>query len=171
MDTHIGEKEIKTQKRLIQLFDKRLGYTYLGDWKDREGNSNIETEYLTTYLKKNNYRDTEIKQAIFNLEKEADNGSGDLYNTNKEVYRLLRYGVNVTSKIGESKKTVWLIDWKNPLHNYFYIAEEVTVKGNHTKRPDLVIYVNGIALGIIELKRSTISVHNGIRQNLDNQKD
>ena len=70
--------------------------------------------------------------------------------------------------------TVWLIDWKHPENNHFAIAEEVTVKGADakasTKRPDVVLYVNGIALGVLELKRSTVSVAEGIRQNLDNQK-
>lgn len=50
------------------------------------------------------------------------------------------------------------------------MAEEVTVRGENTKRPDVVLYVNGIALGVLELKRSTVSVSEGIRQNLDNQK-
>ena len=59
---------------------------------------------------------------------------------------------------------------KHPLNNDFYIAEEVTVEGEHTKRPDIVLYINGIAVGVIELKRSTISLSEGIRQNLDNQK-
>ena len=40
----------------------------------------------------------------------------------------------------------------------------------HTKRPDVVLYVNGIALGVLELKRSTVSMAEGIRQNLDNRK-
>ena len=40
----------------------------------------------------------------------------------------------------------------------------------HGKRPDIVLFVNGLALGMLELKRSTISVAQGIRQNLDNQK-
>lgn len=51
MDSHIGEKEIRTQKRLIGLFEKRLGYTVLDDWKDRE-NSNIEEKQLKKYLKR-----------------------------------------------------------------------------------------------------------------------
>ena len=46
----------------------------------------------------------------------------------------------------------------------------MTVFGKNTKRPDLVLYVNGIALGVLELKRSTVSVAEGIRQNLDSQK-
>jgi type I restriction enzyme, R subunit len=66
--------------------------------------------------------------------------------------------------------TVRLIDWENPQNNHFAIAEEVSIKGENKKRPDIVIYVNGIALGVIELKRSTVSVSEGIRQNLDNQK-
>jgi type I restriction enzyme R subunit len=47
-----------------------------------------------------------------------------------------------------------LIDWQNPEKNNFAIAEEVTILGNHEKRPDIVLYVNGIALGVLELKRS-----------------
>jgi len=56
------------------------------------------------------------------------------------------------------------------LENHFAIAEEVSIKGENKKRPDIVLYVNGIALGVLELKRSTVSVSEGIRQNLDNQK-
>ena len=45
-------------------------------------------------------------------------------------------------------ETVWLIDWEDPKKNHFAFAEEVSIKGHHTKRPDVVLYVNGIALGI-----------------------
>ena len=82
--------------------------------------------------------------------------------------------MKVKPEAGENTQTVWLIDWKNPEKNDFAIAEEVTVRGAdakaNTKRPDVVLYVNGIALGVLELKRSTVSVAEGIRQNLDNQK-
>ena len=74
---------------------------------------------------------------------------------------------------GHNKMIVPLIDWKHPERNHFGIAEEITVLAANAKasnkRPDIVLYVNGIALGILELKRSTISVSEGIRQNLDNQ--
>ena len=50
------------------------------------------------------------------------------------------------------------------------IAEEVTLAGKNSKRPDVVLFVNGIAVGVIELKRSKVAVEEGIRQNLDNQK-
>lgn len=172
MDSHIGEKEIRTQKRLIGLFEKRLGYTVLGDWKDRE-NSNIEEKQLKKYLKKKRYSDSEITKAIAILKRGANDLSDGLYQANLRIYNLLRYGINILPEVGEQKKFVHLIDWNNPHENDFYIAEEVTIKGREkaTKRLDLVIYVNGIALGVIELKRCTSSVHNGIRQNLDNQKD
>lgn len=66
---------------------------------------------------------------------------------------------------------VHLIDWANPMENDFQIAEEVTIQGASDRRPDLVVYVNGIALAVIELKRSTVSAHEGIRQNIRNQQD
>ena len=56
---------------------------------------------------------------------------------------------------------------EHPLENDFYIAEEVTIK---QKRPDLVLYINGIAFAVIELKRSTVSMSEGIRQSLTNQR-
>ena len=101
----------------------------------------------------------------------AIGGATQLYDANRAVYDLLRYGVKVQPEAGEQKQTIWLIDWENPENNHFAVAEEVTITGKpHTKRPDIVIYVNGIALGVIELKRSTRNVSYGIRQNLDNQK-
>ena len=78
--------------------------------------------------------------------------------------------MKVRPDVGENTETVSLIDWEKPLNNDFAVAEEVTVEGEHTKRPDVVLYVNGIALGVLELKRSVVSVSEGIRQNLDNQK-
>ena len=117
------------------------------------------------------YSAIQAQKAIDELVKAASNLSSGLYEANKEVYHLLRYGVTVREEIGQPKETVWLIDWKNPESNQFAVAEEVTVQGKHIKRPDVVMYVNGIALGIIELKRTKVAVEQAIRQNLDNQKD
>ena len=168
MDTNIGAKERITQDRLIGLFKNVLRYAYLGNWEERENNSNIEEELLRTYLKKA-YSDKEINSAIFKLRQEAKNLSNGAGTANKEVYSLLRYGVNIQTDVSEKKKMVHLIDWTNPKNNSFHIAEEVTIHGDSTRRPDLVVYVNGIALAVIELKRSKVSVHEGIRQNIRNQ--
>lgn len=169
--SNVGQKERKTQNRLVAFFKNQLNYDYLGDWEYREGNSNIETALLTTWLEGRGVPDALITRALRKLDKAAALGEGKkLFDANKEVYRLLRYGVKEKEGAGEQNQTVWLIDWKNPKANHFAIAEEVSVKGEHKKRPDIVIYVNGIALGVIELKRSKVSVSEGIRQNLDNQK-
>jgi type I restriction enzyme R subunit len=171
----VGQIEKRTQKRVVKLFREQLGYDYLGDWTDREGNRNIEEEYLRTFLRdRQGYDETLISRALYILDKTAGDTSKSLYDRNKAIYELLRYGVKVKAEVGENTQTVWLIDWKNPEKNHFAIAEEVTVAASgakaHGKRPDVVLYVNGIALSVLELKRSTVSVAEGIRQNLDNQK-
>ncbi len=167
--SNIGQLERITQNRVIKLFQEKLGYRYLGNWEEREGNSNIEEGILTNWLKKK-YSDNLIGKALYEFNKVANAQSKSLYDVNKAVYSKLRYGATVLPDIGHNKETVQLIDWANPLNNDFAIAEEVTIKGVHNKRPDIVIYVNGIALGVIELKRSTVSISEGIRQNIDNQK-
>ncbi len=173
----VGQLEKRTQARIVALFHQRLGYDYLGDNTDRD-NRNIEPQLLTAWLVKQKIGTALITRALHELNKVATNTSKSLYDRNREVYELLRYGVKVKSGTGENRVTVWLIDWKQPQNNQFAIAEEVTVRGAHlpntakasSKRPDVVIYINGIALGVLELKRSTVSVAEGIRQNLDNQK-
>jgi type I restriction enzyme R subunit len=174
--SNIGQIERATQNRVVKLFNKdtdgfNLGYTYLGDWSDRENNKPIEEEYLTKYLTSCGYNQTLITKTFRELDQASTMGDGrKLYEANQDIYKLLRYGVKVKEDVSTQTQTVWLIDWKNPEKNDFYIAEEVTVKGENKKRPDIVLYVNGIALGVIELKRATVSVAEGIRQNLDNQK-
>ncbi|MFZ4856180.1 MAG: type I restriction endonuclease subunit R [Desulfuromonadaceae bacterium] len=172
MPTTIGQIERATQNRVVKLFREQLGYLYLGNWEERINNRNIEETHLRSFLKdKQKYSDAIITKALYELNKTAGDQTKSLYDLNKEVYGLLRYGVKVKPDVGENTVTVWLIDWSNPGNNNFAIAEEVTVAGSeHSKRPDVVIYVNGIALGVLELKRSTVSVAEGIRQNLDNQK-
>jgi type I restriction enzyme, R subunit len=168
--TTIGQRERATQNRVVTLFRDTLGYKYLGNWQDRPNNRNIEEVLLRAYLKERKVKEPLVNKALYELNKAAGDQSKSLYDVNKAVYGLLRYGVKVKAEVGENSETVWLIDWKNPRNNHFAIAEEVTVSGQHAKRPDIVIYVNGIALGVLELKRSTVSVGEGIRQNLDNQK-
>lgn len=162
----IGQREKVTQDRVIKLFVNELGYTYLGNFTERK-NSNIEIELLEKFLVRKKYSRTLINRAIKILLDTANNQSQNLYDLNENTYKKLRYGVNVSEHVGQHKKNINFIDWENPLNNDFYIAEEVTIKH---KRPDLVLYINGIALGVIELKRSTVSISEGIRQNLTNQR-
>lgn len=168
--TDVGQIERRTQKRVVQLFRDTLGYDYLGDWHDRKDNQNIEEAYLRTFLVEQGYSNALITRAVEILIREASDQSRSLYDVNRDVYSRLRYGVQVKTGAGEQTQTVYLVDWKHPERNHLAIAEEVTVLGKNTKRPDVVLYLNGIAVGVLELKRSIVSVSEGIRQNLDNQK-
>lgn len=165
----IGKPERATQNRIVKLFRGQLGYTYLGNLEDKPDNSNIEVPQLTHYLTANGYDQSQINKALDKLQSAANNHSQDLYHNNKDVYQLLRYGVPVKTEAGLLTDTVHLIDWRHPEQNDFYIAEEVTVFGEKEKRPDIVLYVNGIAVGVLELKNSRVSIGDGIRQNLVNQ--
>ncbi len=167
----VGQAERRAQNRVVALFRNQLGYDYLGNWAHRDGNSNVETELLTQNLRVRGYDDKLINRALDQLGKAAAVGAGhDLYEANRDVYGLLRYGVKVKPGVGEQTETVWLIDWKNPDANHFVVVEEVTVAGHHTKRPDVVLYVNGLALVTLELKRSKVALSEGIRQTIGNQK-
>lgn len=167
----VGQRERSTQQDVVDFFERKLGYRYLGDWKDRAGNRNIEEGLLHAWLAQQGHEDRVIKRALHELDKAAAiAGSKNLYDANRDVYEKLRYGLKVRPSVQEQTVTVWLIDWANPENNDFALAEEITVAGANTKRPDVVLYVNGIALGVLELKRSTVAVAEGIRQSLDNQK-
>jgi type I restriction enzyme R subunit len=75
----------------------------------------------------------------------------------------------VKTEAGKPNEQVKVINWEQPEKNDFAIAEEVTLNGNYERRPDIVLYVNGIAVGVLELKNSRISIGDGIRQNISNQ--
>lgn len=167
----ITDVERISQNRIVKLFQEELDYTYLGNWEEREGNSNIEEKELKKYLLRKGYSEAHISKAIFELQQVATNFNDSLYTTNKNVYSKLRYGIKVKVSAGKDYETVKLINWQDPTDNDFYIAEEVTYKGNKTKRPDIVLYINGIAVGVLELKRGIVDIGEGIRQNVANTKE
>jgi type I restriction enzyme R subunit len=168
----IGDAEIKTQERVIRFFKdpEILGYQYIGNLSDYQ-NKNIKEDRLRQYLRLKGYADKLIDAAIMQLQQEAGNLSRGVYDANKTVYSRLKYGIPVSESPEKPPVTVQLVDEEKPLNNDFAIAEEVTVVEQSEKRPDLVVYLNGIAVAVIELKRSSISVSEGIRQNLTNQKN
>lgn len=103
--------ERKTQNRVIDLFRDDLGYQYLGDWTDRD-NSNIEDGLLSAYLISAGYTTVHVSRALHQLRTEANNPNRSLYDNNKSVYSLLRYGVPVKTEAGVLTDTIWLVDWK-----------------------------------------------------------
>lgn len=165
----IGAPERATQDRVVKVFCDELGYRYLGDWSERVENSNIDEGLVMDWLTRNHCEPAQIKRALHLLKQEAGNHSRSLYDNNKAVYAKLRYGVDVKIDPARPTEKIHLIDWEHPERNDFAIAEEVTLRGNRERRPDVVLYVNGIALGVIELKNSRVSIGDGIRQLLSNQ--
>ena len=165
-----------TQNRVVKCITTPsaadgLGYVNLGNWGKREGNRCVEAEHLRANLKKRGYTDAHISQAVQKLMAAVDATGLTLYQANLRTYQLLRYGVQVQVAAGVPHETVHLIDWGNLSHNDFALAEEVTLKGGHERRPDIVLYVNGIAVSVIELKRSSVDTANGIRQLITNQEE
>jgi type I restriction enzyme R subunit len=166
--SQVDEPERSTQSRIVKLFQDRLHYEYLGNREHGLANSNIDEDLLLKFFVKQGH----TNRTLFNrtLEQLRYNFGQSLYENNKRIYSLLRYGVKIKLEAGKNTETVWLINWDEPLKNDFAIAEEVSVRGYREKRPDIVLYVNGLALGILELKRSSISIGEGIRQSIVNQR-
>lgn len=84
--------------------------------------------------------------------------SPDLLTNNQAFHRLLTEGVNIeVSKDGNTQgEYAWLIDFNNPSNNEFLVVNQVTIREDRwERRPDIILYVNGLPLVVIELKNAT----------------
>ena len=165
-----ARSERETQDRVIRLF-QNMGYAYLGDWSRREKNRAVEYELLEAFLRRQGVAPELMAAARIRIDKALPVIGHTLYEANAEVYELLRYGVIVSVGPGKPHETVRLVDWDTPENNDFALAEEVTLReGGDVRRPDIVLYLNGFAVGVIELKRASVTVGDGIRQLVSNQR-
>jgi type I restriction enzyme R subunit len=162
MPRFITENEI--EQIALDILNKDLGYTVLYGPDLAEGKSK-EREYTEVVLQQR------LKNAIDKLNPEIPADAREqafkkvlrtttisLFENNQAFHRILAEGIDVKFSIGEGKaKTdkVWLVDFSNPANNEFLAINQFTVIENHNnKRPDIVLFVNGLPLVVIELKNA-----------------
>ena len=121
------------------------------------------------------FSESNIQQAIQTLEHREPDAP---VRVNQGVYDLLRLGTTLTQSIDGDVKSFSLhyIDWDDPSRNDFHVTEEFAVDAagaSDSGRPDLVLFVNGIPLAVIECKRADIKdpVAEAISQQIRNQKE
>ncbi|MFH0975426.1 MAG: type I restriction endonuclease subunit R [Spirochaetota bacterium] len=96
--------------------------------------------------------------------------SPELINNNETFHRMLTEGINVTYQKGGNSRgdLVWLVDFNDPENNDFTVLNQLTVIENHVnKRPDVILYINGLPLVVIELKNpadENATVHSAFKQ-------
>lgn len=165
---------------------KKIGYQYLSPEQVNQLRVNLNEVLLRTVLEDklkelNSYEykgevrkfsDSNIHQAIRDLDEPLTNG---LVKANQAIYETLLHGRSYTEFLPDGSKksfTIQYIDWNHIENNVFHIAEEFEVErmdGRGNVRPDIVLFVNGIPFGVIECKRASISVKQGIQQMIRNQ--
>ena len=188
MSDYTTEKEREYQNAIVRLMTSPdgLGYAYLGKFQydrncsanaDGSKNGNIIESEMRQFLTSCGYTEMQVTGALDKLKADAALPSAkfaDLVESNARFYRRLMDGAKVKPTSEKTEEDVAYFDFKNPTNNRFAVAEEVSfidpLTGKNS-RPDIVVYVNGIALAVIELKRSIVTIDEGIRQCLSNEKD
>lgn len=114
--------------------------------------------------------DKSIDEALFALEKvKLDNGA---VKASEDVFSNLLGGCAV-SEIIDGKRTspqMRFVDWANPQNNTFHVAAEFEIEEDQNRRPDIVLFVNGIPFAVIENKKASVSVDEAVAQMIRNQK-
>lgn len=182
------EKERTYQNSIVKMMKDvdGLAYTYLGSFQYAKGeksksdgtrNSNIIEDEMRNHLKDAGYTQMQIDAALDRLRGKATLSSpkfADLLECNAAFYDFIVSGTKAKPSPDKPEEDVMFFDFAHPEKNRFAFAEEVSyidpMTGGHS-RPDIVVYVNGIALCVIELKRSLVTIDEGIRQCLSNERD
>lgn len=186
MANYQEQKEREYQNALVKRFQEELGYTYLGNWQYAKGanvnnmgvaNSPILNDEVRSFLKEQGRTKMQIEDVLVKLKDKArlgDSKMSSLIQCNTDLYDTLTMGIKSQPSPEENHEDVMFFDFDHPQNNHFAIAEEVSYIDpllGKNKRPDIVVYVNGIALAVIELKRSLVNYEEGIKQHLSNERD
>ena len=160
---------------LIQLVN--MGYTYLSRQQVRDLRQNDSRRYILTdiafealrKINSDNISDQSIYEALADLEKpRLDNG---VVKASEYVYSTLMAGQSVQEFINGKKQSPQMrfVDFDNIQNNQFHVTAEFEISENSNRRPDIVLFVNGIPLAVIENKKPSVSIKDAIVQMLRNQ--
>lgn len=170
----------------LEVLDK-IGYTIISPEKAEQMRGNLYNVVLKDILYERltainsfefkgftyKFSEKNIQQAILDIDEALTDG---LIKTNEKIYDSLILGRSYPESLSEMDGTksfnLNYIDWENPENNVFHVVEEFSVEredGQGTVRPDIVSFINGIPFGVIECKKASISISQGISQMLRNQ--
>jgi type I restriction enzyme R subunit len=141
-----------------------LGYEYIngveispeGLYKEREYNEVVLKNRLQEAIAKINSKVPYEAQEEA-LRKVLRSDSPELFQNNYQFHKYLTEGIDVEYRKGDriAGDKVWIIDYENPNNNEFLVVNQFTViEGNTNKRPDLILFINGLPLVVIELKNA-----------------
>ena len=146
--------ESNYENAVLQLLNEGLGYTYVyGPDVERDYHSPLYEDVLLPALQRINkgLPQDAINEAIYKLKNFE---SGSLLQKNMTFTDYLQNGISVKYFVnGEERSTlVYLVDFKNPANNDFTVANQWTFIENSEKRPDVILFINGLPLVVVELK-------------------
>ena len=176
-----------SQRPAIEVLQK-LGYKYISEEENKKLRNYILTDVIFKDIlakklneinsyeykgEKYKFSASTIGQAIKDLNEDLVTG---LISTNEKIYDLLTLGKSYQENMVDGTKRsfdIKYIDFEHLENNDFYVTEEFSVlrmNGKDYARPDIVLFVNGIPLAVIECKDASVPIIQAISQNIRNQK-
>lgn len=180
--------EMSTSQRPAIEVLKKLGYKYISEEENKNLRNNILTDVIFKDIlakklneinsyeykgEKYKFSASTIGQAIKDLNEDLVTG---LISTNEKIYDLLTLGKSYQENMVDGTKRsfdIKYIDFEHPENNDFYVTEEFSVlrmNGKDYAIPDIVLFVNGIPLAVIECKDVSVPIIQAVSQNIRNQK-
>ncbi|MGL5257084.1 MAG: type I restriction endonuclease subunit R, partial [Proteocatella sp.] len=156
--------EASLEEAAIEILGE-LGYDYrFGPDISHDGDSPEREDYKDVILK------NRVKDALFRINKDIPRealedayrqlitfNSPSLIENNNYFHRLLTEGIEVSFKEKNLIRTkrVFVVDFKNPTENDFLVVNQFTIEGLENRRPDLILFINGLPLVVVELKSAS----------------
>ena len=183
----VANEMTTSQRPAIEVLQK-LGYKYISEEENKNLRNNILTDVIFKDIlakklneinsyeykgEKYKFSASTIGQAIKDLNEDLVTG---LISTNEKIYDLLTLGKSYQENMVDGTKRsfdIKYIDFEHPENNDFYVTEEFSVlrmNGKNYATPDIVLFINGIPLAVIECKDSSIPIIQAISQSIRNQK-